>query len=196
MYILGEMSLAREFIRMDIKSGQTVRFWTDIWHPKGSLIDITGEIDTQKLRIPRNAKICEVHVDGFWQIRRCRDRRIQVLMQEVWDFPISHSVDVMDGVLWRKGPDDYGDGFLSDATWQHIRQQKQKIQWTKLIWFLQGVPRFAFISLLAFRDSLATGHRTGVWGQPQGCLFCGEPEDTHDHLFLLIRTLSRYGCKS
>nr|VDD30553.1 unnamed protein product [Brassica oleracea] len=111
---------------MDIKSGQTVRFWTDIWHPKGSLIDITGEIGTQKLGIPRNAKICEVHVDGFWQIRRCRDRRIQVLMQEVWDFPISHSVDVMDGVLWRKGPDDYGDGFLSDATWQQIRQQKQR----------------------------------------------------------------------
>ncbi|WZZ70730.1 hypothetical protein YC2023_082100 [Brassica napus] len=84
----------------------------------------------------------------------------------------------MDGVLWRKGPDDYGDRFLSNATWQHIRQKRQKIQWTKLIWFSQGVPRFAFISWLAFWDSLATGHRTRLWGQPQGYLFCGEPEET------------------
>ncbi|CAG7885034.1 unnamed protein product, partial [Brassica rapa] len=46
-----------------------------------------------------------------------------------------------------------------------------------------GVPRFAFITWLAFRDRLSTGHRTSKWGQTQGCLFCGEPDETKEHLF-------------
>ncbi|KAF2545246.1 hypothetical protein F2Q70_00020946 [Brassica cretica] len=45
------------------------------------------------------------------------------------------------------------------------------------------VPRYAFITWLAFRDRLATGHRTSKWGAPQGCLYCGDPDETRDHLF-------------
>lgn len=113
-----------------------------------------------KQGIPRNARICEVFVDGVWRIRSCRDQRIHVLMQEVHGFPISLSAGVKDGVLWKQWPDDYGDMFVSTETWQQVRQKKRKIQWTKLIWFSQGVPRFAFITWLVFRDRLATGHRT------------------------------------
>ncbi|CAG7876532.1 unnamed protein product [Brassica rapa] len=42
--------------------------------------------------------------------------------------------------------------------------------WSPLIWFQQGVPRFAFITWLA-------------WGQAQYYLYCGEPDETRDHLF-------------
>ena len=47
----------------------------------------------------------------------------------------------------------------------------------------QGVPRFAFITWLAVKDRLATGHRSRRWSQPQHCLYCGEPDETRDHLF-------------
>ena len=43
--------------------------------------------------------------------------------------------------------------------------------------------RYAFITWLAFRDRLATGHRTSKWGAPQGCLYCGDPDETRNHLF-------------
>ena len=39
---------------------------------------------------------------------------------------------------------------------------------------------------------LSTGDRMRTWGQVQGCLFCGEPNETRDHLFfacLYIYTL-------
>lgn len=52
-----------------------------------------------------------------------------------------------------------------------------------MIWFAQGVPRFAFIAWLAVRDKLATGARMANWGVTQGCLFCDEPNETRDHLF-------------
>ena len=45
------------------------------------------------------------------------------------------------------------------------------------------MPRYGFISWLAIRDRLATGHRTRQWGQMQCCVYCGEPDETRDHLF-------------
>ena len=42
---------------------------------------------------------------------------------------------------------------------------------------------YAFITWLAIRDKLATGHRTRQWGHVQWCVYCGEPDETRDHLF-------------
>ncbi|XP_033134262.1 uncharacterized protein LOC117127725 [Brassica rapa] len=64
-----------------------------------------------------------------------------------------------------------------------IHQLRWRFQWSKIVWFSQGVPRYAFITWLAIRDRLSTGHRTSQWGQPQRCLYCGEPDETRDHLF-------------
>ncbi|WZZ61112.1 hypothetical protein YC2023_061219 [Brassica napus] len=36
---------------------------------------------------------------------------------------------------------------------------------------------------LAFRDRLSTGDRMRSWGIEQCCMFCGEKNETRDHLF-------------
>lgn len=54
--LLRLKALAQRFLRMDIRNGCKVRFWTDLWHPRGRLIDLTGELGTQKLGIRRDAK--------------------------------------------------------------------------------------------------------------------------------------------
>lgn len=56
-------------------------------------------------------------------------------------------------------------------------------QWSKFVWFPQGIPRFSFITWLAVKDRLSTGSRTTRWGQGQICIFCGDPNETRDHLF-------------
>ena len=181
--LLKHRNLAKQFIRTDIGNGQSVKFWLDIWHPAGRLIEITGDIGTQKLGIARHARVCEVYVEGAWRIRSSRDLQIQQLVQEIRQFPLVINGTDRDGVLWRNGPDDYGDRFIASSTWHQIRQHRGKTPWSKLVWFSQGVPRFAFITWLAFRDRLSTGHRTSKWGQTQGCLFCGEPDETREHIF-------------
>lgn len=40
-----------------------------------------------------------------------------------------------------------------------------------------------FIAWLTIRGMLATGARMASWGVTQGCMFCGEPSETRDHLF-------------
>lgn len=84
---------------------------------------------------------------------------------------------------WKTGEDAYSDWFVSTATWDLVRVRRNRVNWRRLIWFLQAVPRFAFITWLAIRNILATGHRTTRWGHPQSCLYCGEPDETRDHLF-------------
>ena len=55
-----------------------MRFWTDVWHPKGRLIELTGEIRTQKLGIRRDARVCDVLVDGEWRFQTIMTNKSKV----------------------------------------------------------------------------------------------------------------------
>lgn len=61
--------LAKNFIRMAIHNGSNIRFWTDIWHPLGRIIELTGEVGAQKLGTTRDAKICDVVRDNEWEFK-------------------------------------------------------------------------------------------------------------------------------
>ena len=52
-----------------------------------------------------------------------------------------------------------------------------------IVWFTQGVPRHAFIVWLIFKDRLSIRVRMRQWGITQGCMLCGEPEESMDNLF-------------
>lgn len=49
---------------MDVRDSTMIKFWTDVWHPKVRLIELLGEVGTQKLGIAREAKICDILVGG------------------------------------------------------------------------------------------------------------------------------------
>lgn len=104
------------------------------------------------------------------------------MIQDIRWFSLTLSTDP-DGVLWKRGVEDYGNEFVSSETWHQIRHRREKVQWSKLVRFSQGVLRYAFITWLAIRDRLSTEHRTSIWGQTQCCLYCGEPDETRDHLY-------------
>lgn len=77
-----------------------------------------------------------------------------------------------------------------------VRQQKDKIPWTKLVWFSQGVLRFDFITWLVFQDRLATGHRTCRWGQTVLFILWWNPMRRETISFVLrVRIRSLSGCR-
>ncbi|XP_009119170.2 uncharacterized protein LOC103844146 [Brassica rapa] len=176
--------LAKEFVHIEVHNGQTARFWTDLWHPRGRLIEIAGETGTQKLGIDRAALISDVRTaEGVWRFRRCRDRQMREIINMIENHQMEVNHQAPDVVMWRKNETEYCRQFFTAETWQRIRTHDGLKEWSKVVWFQLGVPRFAFITWLAIRNRLSTGERTGAWGQPQGCLFCGEPNETRDHLF-------------
>ncbi|XP_056853640.1 uncharacterized protein LOC130502902 [Raphanus sativus] len=154
-----------------------------LWHPRGRLIEVIGEIGTQKLGIARDARICEVFRERVWRIRNCRDQHIREVIQGITCLPLSLSDSEPDAVSWKCGEGDYRERFIASETWHQLRGRKEEVRWSKLLWFPQNVPRYAFITWLAIKDRLATGSRTRQWGQAQICVYCGEPDETRDHLF-------------
>lgn len=88
-----------------------------------------------------------------------------------------------DVMLWRHEEGTFKYHFSAARIWDHIRVKGHEVSWQRLVWFAQGVPRHAFIVWLAFKDRLSTGVLMWQWGIPQGCMFCGEKEESRDHLF-------------
>lgn len=86
-------------------------------------------------------------------------------------------------MLWKHSDDNYKTYFSSSSTWEQVRDKKPTVFWRKTVWFTQGVPRFSFIVWLAVKNRLSTGDRMRVWGIQQGCVLCGERDETRDHLF-------------
>ena len=178
--------LAKQFLCMEVRNGKTVGFWTDIWLPIGRLIEVIGERGTQKLGIVRNAEIADVLVNDQWRFRNSRDSSIEQVLAQVKAKPLVLAPNVDDGVKWKRGDVEYGSEFSAYSTWNMVRGQNTKVPWAKLIWFKQGVPRYAFVTWLAVKDRLSTGSRMRTWGVIQGCTFCGEPEESRDHLFFCL----------
>ncbi|XP_009124760.2 uncharacterized protein LOC103849780 [Brassica rapa] len=128
------------------------------------LIEVIGERGTQKLGIVRNAKIADVLVDDQWRFRNSRDSGIVQVLAQIKAKPLLLTPNVDDGVKWKRGDVEYGSEFSAYSTWDMVRAQNAKVPWAKLIWFKQGVPRYAFITWLAVKDRLSTGSRMRTWG--------------------------------
>lgn len=73
--------------------------------------------------------------------------------------------------------------FSSKCTWNIIRTSSPKVTWSQIVWFPQAVPRYSFMAWLAIKDRLSTGQRMRRWGQEQSCPFCGERDESRDHIF-------------
>lgn len=125
--LLQVRPLAKIFLRNEVKDGSLTRFWTDIWHPQGRLIEFAGEIGTQRLGIRRDTRICDVFHYGEWHFRRCRDPLIRSMIDEIKAYRTTLT-DGRDEVLWKRGEDDYGPRFISSATWHQIRQPKDIVE--------------------------------------------------------------------
>ena len=162
-----------------------MRSWSDIWHPIGRLIEVVGDQGRLKLGIARTACIADVLLGNDWRFRNTRDKNVQNMIQQVRDFRLVLEESVEDSVLWKSNDKTYGKVFSVSSTLEMVRVRREHVPWHRLLWFAQGIPRFAFIVWLAIRDRLSTGVKMRAWDQVQGRLFCGEQEETRDHLYFV-----------
>ena len=181
--LLKLRDLAYKFLRVDIKDGKTCHFWFDDWLGKGRLINVTGPAGTTYLGVMRHAKVCDAVAGNEWNIRGGRSRRFHELYDSILALAPPAPDKGEDIIMWKHGNDDYRPTFSAARTWDQLRIKKSKVEWCRVVWFAQGVPRFSFITWLAIRNRLSTGDRMRAWGIVQGCMLCGERDETRDHLF-------------
>ena len=122
-------------------------------------------------------------MNSNWNIRRHRSRFFHELYDRICNVQPPHDSLGPDIVLWKHSEDTYKNYFSSSSTWEQVRDKKATVFWSKTVWFTQGVPRFSFIVWLAVKNRLSTGDRMRAWGIQQGCVLCGERDETRDHIF-------------
>lgn len=149
----------------------------------GRHIDITGAVGTCYLGIARNARVCEAVSHSQWSVRGQRSRHYHDLHARIQREPVPAAQKGSDVVLWEHSEDDFKPFLSSSRTWDQIRERKYTVFWSRAVWFPQGVPRFSFIVWLAVRNRLSTGDRMRAWSIQQGCVMCGERDETRDHIF-------------
>ena len=75
--------------------------------------------------------------------------------------------------------------FTCADSWQHLRVKQIEVNWWKLVWFTNAIPKHSFIGWLTIRNRLVTKDRLLQWGlgvDPM-CLFCRQNLEDRDHLF-------------
>ncbi|CAA7059505.1 unnamed protein product [Microthlaspi erraticum] len=133
--------------------------------------------------IHRLARVVEAVNGTSWRLRRQRGSLPFGLAATIRALPIPRASLGEDVVLWKHDEGDYKDKFSSSQTWQQIRNKRDNVSWHRIVWFAQGVQRFSFTVWLAVMNRLSTGDRMRTWEFDQSCLFCGERNETRDHLY-------------
>lgn len=136
--------------------------------------------------IRREAMVADIAFELGWQISRCRNQLLKDIAEQIRSIPCPRP-DAGDGVvLWRYPQNVYRKEFSATMIWEQIRRQREKVNWSRIIWFSQGVPRYAFTLWLATMDHLSTGARTRGWRYVKPCVFCEEPNETRDHILFCL----------
>lgn len=60
---------AYDFMKMEVRNGETAHFWFDDWMGIGKLIDITGAIGTTYLVLPRSVLVSNTVTGDGWSLR-------------------------------------------------------------------------------------------------------------------------------
>lgn len=181
--LLKMRPLAAQLTRVEVNSGSATSFWFDSWSPLGILFEFTGGRGCVELGIPIHAT-----VERVVQTHRARRRRVPVFQQiecEIMTLKGRGLNQLDDICLWKRESGDYATVFSTSQTWNLIREQKQKVHWSKGVWFPEATPKFSFMTWIAIHNRLATGVRVLRWN-PQAiatCWLCNTDLETRDHLF-------------
>lgn len=170
---------------MEIRSGHNTSFWFDLWSPLGRLIDVLG---SRNGCIDFGIGITDTVASAFSSHRR-RRHRLETF-NRIEDQIVSTRQAQSDTLetdisLWKCKPDKFSDTFSSSNTWKLSRLSSPFCSWYKAVWFSQTTPKYAFLTLLAAHNRLATGDRIQSWnvGADSSCILCGFVTESRNHLF-------------
>ncbi|GJS87046.1 RNA-directed DNA polymerase, eukaryota, reverse transcriptase zinc-binding domain protein [Tanacetum coccineum] len=75
--------------------------------------------------------------------------------------------------------------FSTNNVWKDVRGTSEKVNWCKLVWHTNCIPKHSFILWLAAKKKLCTQDRLAKWypNRTFECSLCQKGLDSHDHLF-------------
>ncbi|GKA31750.1 reverse transcriptase zinc-binding domain-containing protein [Tanacetum coccineum] len=84
--------------------------------------------------------------------------------------------------------------FCVCQTYKDLINENGNVNWSKLIWFSQNIPKHAFILWIAVQERLATQDKIKSWGSydMMVCSLCLKDKDSHKHLFFQCKYSTQF----
>ncbi|XP_071713733.1 uncharacterized protein [Rutidosis leptorrhynchoides] len=93
---------------------------------------------------------------------------------------------VPDVIKWRDTDGNLQD-FSVHLVWEYYRSKSNQVPWASVIWFLNNIPKHAFVMWLLMGENLMTQDKLKHWeisdNQSLLCTLSEQVSDSHDHLF-------------
>ncbi|GJR80695.1 RNA-directed DNA polymerase, eukaryota, reverse transcriptase zinc-binding domain protein [Tanacetum coccineum] len=179
--ILSLREKVRKHIGWKIGDGKSVNVWHDKWCNASPLSDFIDSRDIYDARLGKECTLNEIISDGRW------------VWPEEWnsDFEVLRNVQipVLDNEVKDKATWITNNGiekcFTVSNVWKDMICDDTKVDWFKLVWFSQSIPRHAFVTWLAIQKRLMTHDKILVWRPNEDfkCALCSNCPDSHNHLF-------------
>lgn len=178
--ILRLRANARKHIFYKIGSGQKTSVWYDWWNGNGPLCDIICNNKILEAGFSLEHTVSDMIINGSWTWPVSWLPEFPML-QDV-SVPILNSEEDKD--VWKTNGDKKVQ-FNIKSAWEDFRDNGDKVQCHKLVWFSQGVPSHMFIVWMAVNERLQTQDRIMKWNNDinMRCPLCKSCPDSHDHIF-------------
>ncbi|WZZ17007.1 hypothetical protein YC2023_110096 [Brassica napus] len=161
---------------MNIKNGNSLRFWTYIWHPIGRMIEVVGDRGRLKLGIDMKVCVAEVLVEKEWRLRHSR----YIILQ--------HMTDKVRALQHVNMNDEYRAEFSAFFTWDLVPVTVPPSHGVSSSG-LHNESRGMLLSLGWLSRTNFPHMSKCVLDFPhvQGCLSSGESEESRNHLFFAFQ---------
>ncbi|GKC89882.1 reverse transcriptase zinc-binding domain-containing protein [Tanacetum coccineum] len=161
---------------LQIKRQELLGSWTGI----GALCDSVSYRDLYDARFKATMTV-KAFVDvynGLWpEMRRTKFPLIYQLPAIVLN------QDNIDVLMWKSNDGTLSKFFVRQAYYD-LHNTSEVVPWSKLVWFSQNIPKYAFILWLAIKGTLTTQDKVKRWGSFDMMAYplCYEDMDSHEHL--------------
>lgn len=168
-------------IKYVIGDGKKTFLWFDSWHPYGPIIDKWGNRVRYDAALDINAKVSVIVNGSQWKWPVAVTNDLLEIQSSIPD-AMKPDSNKEDRVIWV--PASNGE-FSTASAWEAIRNKKNHVEWSNIVWFSRNIPKHAFILWLAIQNRLSTQEKLLQWGviDDMKCVFCSARVENMNHLF-------------
>ncbi|GJT90597.1 RNA-directed DNA polymerase, eukaryota, reverse transcriptase zinc-binding domain protein, partial [Tanacetum coccineum] len=183
-YSLGAVDLHGKAERKEclgVRNGCNISTWHDKWCHLPALDSIVSRREIFAAGFSNEDTIAGCILHNKWKWPEEWYSKYPILNQYI--VPTLNN-NISDKLMWI-GNNGCEKEYAINHVWKDLRILNAYVQWWKVIWFTQNVPRHAFVLWMAIKGKLVTQDKLNVWypGKNLKCPLCLKIEDSHKHLF-------------
>lgn len=178
--ILGIREEFRKFFVYDIGNGSDTFFWYDNWILDSPLCSRVSHREILRMGCNSMAKVSDFVIDD----QVIFPTNILVFWPELTNKIVFVQENRKDEISWKSG-NGKKCNFKASIVWNDFKVNHPRVEWFKLVWYSNAIPKHSFILWLAVRGKLLTQDRMQAWqmGGESKCPFCNQQQDSLNHLF-------------